>query len=184
MYWCYRIREAIEILKWCVTNNYQDCKVCEGKEVIFVPPRKRPLHLSNGNTLPEWFQYRTGFQFRDPSGDLFVLLGYAGYREVENIGSVSIHDEGTKYNQALFKLELKSASLLAGMCYKGEFHIVDLMDEDFGQSWWDDCSPVQEGVENYLLDCTDNDGETVRKRDWYWFDHSQWGVLRQPYKRK
>lgn len=133
----------------------------------------------NNCQLPEWFRLQTGFTWCDPAGDVFTLLGFGGWRDTKYEGEITLFREGKVIAHAVQDIVFKPPGLIATMCYKGEFSILDLFHKNYNQEWWNACRPLEAANNKYLLDCRNEDGD-LQKHDWHWCEP---GGTRVPHQR-
>jgi hypothetical protein len=84
-------------------------------------------------TRQEFLSSPRGTVFTDPDGDICVLLGEGGWRDVEYLGTLDMKGKA----EVLYSLVFKPKSLLFAYCYKKEWHIGDVMAQE--DSWFNGC---------------------------------------------
>jgi hypothetical protein len=89
---------------------------CERREIVFV------------DTPPKWFEAVPGFRFRDPDGDIVMVVGQGGWRE-------AVAMPGGNYD-----LKFHPWTLVGMFNYKGEWHPCDLTLHS--AEYWAKCTPI------------------------------------------
>jgi hypothetical protein len=109
--------------------------------VITTRERKNEVRQIIREAGLDWFRCEPGFRFLDSDGAECIVIGWGGYRSAEALGSLQLYANekaGTpRMGEALFSLEMHSATLVGAYLYKGEQHLCSIPDmEDL-----DKCQP-------------------------------------------
>lgn len=89
---------------------------------------------------PDWFREETGFAFRDGDGDNYIVLGIGKFSSMESVGSITA---GFVPAGITLASTIESAhALIAVLCYRGDFILVDLTTNSYDIEFWNHCLPV------------------------------------------
>lgn len=94
---------------------------CERREIVFENPP------------PKWFEQVPGFRFRDPDGDIVMVVGQGGWREARFKSWSAAAGEN---NEVIFH----PWTLVGVFNYKGEWHLCDLTVKP--AKYWEKCTPI------------------------------------------
>lgn len=92
---------------------------------------RRPIDLSG---VPGWFEAKSGFRFLDWAGDEVIVIGEGGWRNAAPVSSEWLQP-------GLYTIEMKPWTLLGAFRYKGEWHLIDLL--DVGRMYWKGARPIE-----------------------------------------
>jgi len=113
-------------------------------------------------TRPAWFREETGFAFRDGDGDNYIVLGIGKFSSMESVGSITA--TGFIPEGVTLASTLQSAhALIAVLCYRGDFILVDLTKNDYDLDFWDSCLPVKHNGKMIVLE---NAGHRSAVQEW------------------
>lgn len=92
---------------------------------------RRPIVFED--TPPKWFEATAGFRFRDPDGDIVMVVGEGGWRDVRfKSWSVAAGEN----NEVIFH----PWTLVGVFNYKGEWHLCDLTKKT--AKYWSMCRSI------------------------------------------